>query len=403
MAKYDVTYSCGHEERVVLFGPSRERDRKIEWMEREGVCAECWQRKLSADRASVSAEAAKAAEEEGLPKLQGSEKQIAWAEKIRADQLRVLNDSTERRLTRDEEDKRELVFALVDRIHRIESAKWWIDNRSDSFHIYDICREIYYKAEKAGQPFDAALDAAYRDTLPTQEPASEIQTAEIDAKAEATVRPESPLTETVAEIKVLENAIEVHFPERREDFRELVRFKLGYTWTETRWRRDLKITNGTVTDRAVELGNSLLAAGFCVRIFDEGIRLRAISGEFEHECKRWVYRYTGEKYTGWFALRWPRGEDFFKVAKRLPGSRWNKPYVVVPPEQFEQVLDFAEMYEFRLTSHAQAVVEEARRLKETTLTAEIVAPKKSKSRKAQINPGSLPVPENVQVADEFKD
>ena len=32
MAKYDVTYACGHTETVNLYGKTSERERKIYWM-----------------------------------------------------------------------------------------------------------------------------------------------------------------------------------------------------------------------------------------------------------------------------------------------------------------------------------------------------------------------------------
>jgi len=43
MAKYTVKYSCGHGEHTVeLFGPSKERERKIRWYETNRVCPECY-------------------------------------------------------------------------------------------------------------------------------------------------------------------------------------------------------------------------------------------------------------------------------------------------------------------------------------------------------------------------
>jgi hypothetical protein len=42
VAKYGVTYSCGHSGEVTLFGPGKERDRKLEWLAREGSCRECF-------------------------------------------------------------------------------------------------------------------------------------------------------------------------------------------------------------------------------------------------------------------------------------------------------------------------------------------------------------------------
>lgn len=41
MAKYDITYKCGHEGRIELFGKSSDRDRKIA-QEEKSVCNECY-------------------------------------------------------------------------------------------------------------------------------------------------------------------------------------------------------------------------------------------------------------------------------------------------------------------------------------------------------------------------
>ena len=44
MAKYNITYSCGHEGTVQLFGKSEERERKIKYYEEFGLCAECYKK-----------------------------------------------------------------------------------------------------------------------------------------------------------------------------------------------------------------------------------------------------------------------------------------------------------------------------------------------------------------------
>jgi len=41
--KYDVTYSCGHEGKVELFGKTTDRMKKIEWLETT-LCPECYAR-----------------------------------------------------------------------------------------------------------------------------------------------------------------------------------------------------------------------------------------------------------------------------------------------------------------------------------------------------------------------
>ena len=44
MAKYDVHCACGHTETIELYGPHKERYRKIEWLEKEGKCSECYKK-----------------------------------------------------------------------------------------------------------------------------------------------------------------------------------------------------------------------------------------------------------------------------------------------------------------------------------------------------------------------
>lgn len=46
MAKYTVTYSCGHEGVVELFGKVAEREKKIAYFERSGLCCECYKKKM---------------------------------------------------------------------------------------------------------------------------------------------------------------------------------------------------------------------------------------------------------------------------------------------------------------------------------------------------------------------
>lgn len=46
MAKYDVTYSCGHAGVVELFGKEKDRQNKIQWYESDGLCPECYKKKM---------------------------------------------------------------------------------------------------------------------------------------------------------------------------------------------------------------------------------------------------------------------------------------------------------------------------------------------------------------------
>lgn len=54
MAKYNVTYSCGHDGVVDLSGPGKDRERKLEWYSTSAQCPDCYR-------------AAKKAEQEATP------------------------------------------------------------------------------------------------------------------------------------------------------------------------------------------------------------------------------------------------------------------------------------------------------------------------------------------------
>ena len=53
MAKYNVTYSCGHEGTVQLFGKADARDRKIKYYEEYGLCSECYKKQKQEENAKL--------------------------------------------------------------------------------------------------------------------------------------------------------------------------------------------------------------------------------------------------------------------------------------------------------------------------------------------------------------
>ena len=150
MAWYTINYTCGHTERVQLYGAHKDRYAKIEAMERR-VCPECEAKAAQEQAAS-----------DGLPALTGSDKQISWAADIRArwltddiskDVKRLVNalaDELETVTDNPDTAKRLMSAALVSlgadadwtaydpakaqdgyraRACEHTAAKWWIDNR----------------------------------------------------------------------------------------------------------------------------------------------------------------------------------------------------------------------------------------------------------------------------------
>ena len=125
MAKYDVTYKCGHTKTVSLFGKMVDRKRKIEWLETQ-LCPEC-----------------EAAESD----LIGTAKQIAWAEKIRSEKMGEIKEFEEMFEKASEQlknaddapaeylDNYKKISEAINRVKTEKSASWWIDNRAKAFGV----------------------------------------------------------------------------------------------------------------------------------------------------------------------------------------------------------------------------------------------------------------------------
>lgn len=113
MAHYNITCSCGHEDRIQLFGKTSEREYRIKQLETEH-CTKC----REAERAERSAKEAA----EFTTKLHGSEKQVAWALDIRSNAMQTIKKAC----------KPEMLPEVTKAVESIDSAAWWIDNRYDT-------------------------------------------------------------------------------------------------------------------------------------------------------------------------------------------------------------------------------------------------------------------------------
>ena len=168
-----ITHACGHQEEIQVFGKRADRERKIAWLESQ-VCAECRAREGAAQGAA-----------NGWAALEGSPKQIAWAEDIRGKTMDAIADLKTR--TDDEAARKDRVIAYLG---EITSAEWWIDNRF--YAGKGMIRRAVEHAKESG----IDLTAAPAETV--EEPVAEpVETAET---AEPTEEPaEEPVEETVAE------------------------------------------------------------------------------------------------------------------------------------------------------------------------------------------------------------
>ncbi len=92
MARYTITYSCGHTADKQLFGKIDDRDNYINWCKAHKLCPECQRKQLEAKRAAQTRKATEEASALNLAELTGSEKQIAWAITIRSKVLALIDE-----------------------------------------------------------------------------------------------------------------------------------------------------------------------------------------------------------------------------------------------------------------------------------------------------------------------
>jgi len=134
--KREVTRACGHTETVAIYGPYKAREGRLEY-EATKLCADCYRKQKAAEQAAAKDEVADVIRRLGLPELEGTPKQIAWAEAIREKRVAEL-------IARVRECGRTVDELLeqwgkgergqyVYRAFAESSAKRWIDTRDLSY------------------------------------------------------------------------------------------------------------------------------------------------------------------------------------------------------------------------------------------------------------------------------
>jgi len=404
MAWHYGTRSCGHEGRVQIYGPTKHREWKAQWWFSR-PCEEC----LEQQRQEENAQNAEKAREMDLPELKGaSEKQIAYAETCRMRLVAVLEqfiEEEEEWLSEVPEDQRaqrfkrrnyfplEEMAAVIDHVLQKRSSRFWIENQYYTVtDVHLLLKRIYEELLIERRAAELRRD---KEQKKAQEPKPEPLPP---------LRPEAPKTETIAEIRIAGDTLRIRFPEFREDFRKVVKEKLRMSWENGYWERKIGYRNGRIQDRAAEAAHRLLAAGFVVRIDDPESREKAVSGSYEPEHTRWIVTFSEGNNAGKFGIIWDRLiEDYYSVARKIPGSAWSNPYVIVRPEHFEEVLDFAERYGFRITAAAQDLMKAAREAKDRALMVKVAPPEEGGKTVVDTKPPKLEVPDEVKIDEELRD
>jgi len=367
MARYIVACdTCKKDMEVNLIGKHSVREWKL-----ENYTWECEDCKMKA-RDIENLLAKKENEENELPTLLGSDKQIAWAETIR----KTKSDELEKIINKINKPPKHLFTEKIeienptykiDILFLENTATFWIDNRG-----CDIVT-LLNNTKSENQIIEEDL--------------------ELEVFNESIVRPKEVISETIAKITILhKRTIDIQFSEKNEEFRKLIK-SYDFTWNAG-WERKIIPINGSIEDRIAEIANVLLNEGFIISIIDEEIRKNAINGTYKPEHTRWIRKRIDGTYKDCFSISWKNyHEDFYKEAKNITSSKWSNPSVIIYPEHFEEVEDFAQMYDFRFSDSAKEHLEISKLKKENALIP--IISKGAKSKKVSKELKLKPIQSNI--------
>jgi hypothetical protein len=437
MSQYSVTYSCGHSGSVSLFGPHKERERKLEWLASAGLCPECLAKEREAEKQAELKRIADNADEYGLPQIIGSEKQVAWALKIRdkfmkQPAVRIQNEKAQKGL---------LVFlnSAIDGVLAHEKAHWWIENRESKLldllkwgTAYMSAFAGYFGVEHDNIDGDIFWDGIMEQGLSVMTPDEiynlyetlargetpkkgvtpilvEEKEVAAEEEAERTIRPEQPKSENPAKIEVrhikkadIDNKyLFVYTPVWDKNIADFLR-KVGLEWASSRWSKKILPNVQDTDDRIIEIAVHLLSEGYVVTVPDRKLAERAIKADYQPLQTRWVRATT----SGEFSIRWARDDgDFYQSAKRISGAHWDSESrsVKVPASSFLEVEDFAEQFGFRLSDKAIELAEKARIIKENALVSDVRPVDENKPKPLDRKPRKLEVPMGEKINDSLLD
>ena len=138
---FSIEFSCGHTESKDLSStPAGKRKAKAFGLGKNYVCSKCFKAKGKAELEKQNkqqlVDAQSFEEDHGLPEIEGSEKQISWATRVRYEVLAEIVDSDE------SENDQHVAKRVIEISKSIPKAGWWLDNCTDKSLTVDDLIEL---------------------------------------------------------------------------------------------------------------------------------------------------------------------------------------------------------------------------------------------------------------------
>ena len=329
MAWYYGTFKCGHEGRVNVIGPVKDRERKVEYLFSR-VCEDCYKKQIQEKREKDNQQAAEESKEMDLPELEGTPKQVAWANTIRCNIIKKFSSCydeanfallQERNPDKPENYYKDMYFYVINKLQLNTSASFWIDNRNAS--VGELKKE-YVKE------FVENYSSLKSEEIPEE------------VKEETTISKEDN-NGIIVEVSCINNTM--HAKCNKNDNAISIFKSLNMRWSNGSWNRKLNEFTGEYIDRGSELVNKLLNSGFIVNCQDKSVRELAASGKYKEEVSNWVTAY--DKDEGYVCVRmFEQNDTLYHAVREIYGTMWDSETkcIKVPIENYEELLDIA--YDF---------------------------------------------------------
>ena len=353
MAKYDVKFSCGHTETISLIGPVAERERKIKYFEEYGVCSECYKKQKEAEREKQNAENSQKASEYGMSELQGTPKQIAWANTIRVQTAKDIQEGID--LLDEEADPRtqKCLEAFLEEIGSETMASRIIDQRECLRRgawkdRVQFCLKEIDAGRETPESYNASYGSIFVDAL-------KAGIGEKEEEVEILV-PEDKKSETLVRVTCGDDSVSI---ESQKDSGVInIAKSCGFRWDGAAWTMGIKYSTGTSADRAAEIANKLLLAGYQVSV-PASIKDAAVAGKYEPRCTRWICKFNDDESNVY--VTWDRDDDMYDRAENITGAKW-APHrgMRVPVSSADELEDFAKMNSFRISPGAREAIDKYR-------------------------------------------
>lgn len=342
-----------------------------------GTCTDCYRDK---QKRIEKAHALAVTEANALPDLVGSEAQVEWALKIRANRAmnlcHVYMKKTVHEIAGDDAD-----FAEANaEMWATTSAHWWIDNRGvDAKSLLNVALK------------------ARREREAREKRESELEAEASEIGAPSILTPSDPYSTTVATVSTVGGKVYIRFDEKLDDFRTIMRNR-GFEWSAPHWVREVGAK--VATHLAAEMCAVLLEERYIVTSKDPYVILLAEEGNYEKEARRRIS--TPTKGEDRLAIVWPRDNDYYASAMNLRGARYDG-IVTVPVSSYEDVLEWAEKRDFTVMP---AAAERIEKFKKALSGAKVVDPVADTRTEVEDHVGApvrMAVPTDVQIDPSLSD